>query len=237
MNIKCLFTAYLFLVSSVALCQSMDFNGNIMAVDSIVIDGVSTSGALKGSGRQQTIDRKVSEFSSIESNGSFDIVYQQGVFALSLTGDDNIIPHVLTKIVDTTLVISMNKSYQSQHAIILNISAPFINAMTVKGSSDIKLQQIKTDNLHLKLSGSGDVFAEGRVNNLKIDIDGTVEGTFKQLMANNVTVDIDGMGDIELTALRKLNVNVSGVADVVFFGHPSQVNKNISGLAEIVSGD
>ncbi len=213
---------------------------NTVSTGKITINGQEISNssfALKGSGIAQTISRKVASFLSLHSQGSFDIKFRQGPPSLTISGDDNLINHVLTKVVKNTLHISMDKSYSSQLPLIVNVSSPDIKSITIIGTSHVELNAIKEDKLILNLFGTADLVANGTVDQLEITVQGAGDVKVKPLIADFVTVNLNGSGDIELTAKKQLDAKISGVGDIRFFGQPKKINKQISGVGDIEAGE
>ena len=239
-NISLLFLSLFYCSTSSA--ESWSFSNNASSTGKIIIDGQDMSdpnaSIAKGSGVKETIHRNISDFSTINSQGNFDIQYTQSEKPnLSITGDNNIIKDVITEVNNNTLRLSINKSFSSQLPINITLSSPKINSVTVNGSSDIKLNAIKAERLELNLNGSVDLHASGTVNQLDVKLTGAGDANIKSLIAQVATVDLRGSGDVNLTVTEKLNANIFGAGDIVYFGHPSEVNKQISGAGDIEAGD
>jgi hypothetical protein len=229
----------LLLYFSNAFSESWSTTNNSMSIGKIIINGQEVNKSnfsIKGSGTKETVSHKVGDFSSINSRGSFDINYRQGKPALSITGDSNIIHEVVVLVKGGTLQLSMKKSYSSKLPLVINISSPDINKITINGTSNVMLKDINTAYLTLKVIGAVDLNANGKASNLDLSVDGAGDINIKSLIAEKVAVDLQGSGDIQLTATQQLNANLSGVGDIIFFGNPPVINKKISGAGDIESG-
>jgi hypothetical protein len=223
-----------------ARSESWFSSDNTVSTGKIIINGQeinSSTNSIKGSGVKQNISRKIKDFSSVNSRGSFDIKYRHGSPSLKISGDDNIINHVSTKVVDKTLRIFIDKSYSTNHAIVVYISSPNIASIIINGTSNVDLDGIKTEHLKISLLGTADLTANGIASRLDLNIQGSGDANVKSLISDFVTVYLQGSGDIILTANKQLDATVSGVGDIHFFGHPEKISKKISGVGDIEAGE
>jgi hypothetical protein len=192
----------------------------------------------RGSGIKKTIQRNINNFSDINIQGGLDIKYTQGKkLTLSISGDSNIIDDVTTTVSGKTLNISINKSFSTSHPITVILSSPKINVLTINGGSNIELNAIKTDSLKLVLNGAIDLHANGTASHLDIKIIGSGDANMKSLISKVANASIEGSGDIQLTVTQKLNASISGAGDIIFFGHPSSIEKQVLGAGDIEAGD
>jgi len=238
-RILCLMIFLTFYYSN-AISQTWFSSDNSVSIGKVVINGQdinSLGTVIKGSGVKKTISRPVSNFHSINSSGVFNIKFRQGKAAVKITGDDNLIDFVITEVINDSLNIFIKKSYSSKSPIGINISSPEVESMTISGASHIELASIKLSSLVLNLLGSTDLYADGEVSRLVLNVNGTGDVRSKSLAADFVTINAQGAADIQVTANKELDVTVSGVGDIVFYGKPQKISKKTSGLGEIVTGE
>ena len=137
---------------------------------------------IEGSGNIISEDRDLTNFQSISLLGSIDVnINYSNDTSCTVVGDDNIIEHVKTEIINNKLKISIDKSYSSTKALVVNLSAMKINELSVSGSGDIKFKNYKDDKLSLKISGSGDILGDGNVDTLTGRINGSGDLLLKKL--------------------------------------------------------
>ena len=206
----------------------------------IVIDGQIISGSnnvIKGSGIKRTIKKKLKSFSAMTVEGSFDVIYRHGSPSITITGDDNIIEHVVSSVTNSTLILSIDKSYSSQHPIAINVFSQNIRLMKLEGAGTVVLDNIKTEQLTVRLLGTGDVTATGTAAELNLTIQGVGDVMARHLDAAAANVDLDGTGDIEVTAHAKLQAKITGVGNILYFGSPQEISRQISGVGDIEAGE
>lgn len=228
----CLFNVAIADVGSVTL-DNATISGS-----SIVIDGNNAGGVTQGSGAYQSKSQNLPSYNAVIIKGSFDVnYYRKNKSSATISANRNLIPFVNASVKNNTLYLKMDKSYSTRKPIVIDIFSPNLNAVTVHGASDVHLNAIRADNFKIHLTGSGDITANGRTNKLNIIISGSGDIEAKKLIAQKTNVELKGSADIELTAQKALNINISGSGDVTYFGNPPQISKNISGSGEITSGD
>lgn len=225
---------------STAFAGSWFISDNTVSTGKIIINGKEVGRehfSIKGSGVKQTVERKIESFSSLSSRGGFDIKYKQGPLSLTITADHNLVNKVVTEVVAHTLHISMEQSYSSQNPIIVTVSSPEMESIDINGTSDVELNAIATKQLKLRLEGAVDLYANGNALVLDLNIHGTSDVKIKSLNSDFVTINLHGSGDIELTAHKELNAKVFGAGDILFFGKPTKISKQISGLGSFAAGE
>ena len=88
----------------------------------------------------------------------------------------------------------------------------------------------------LRVSGSGDVRARGRVDDLAMEVDGSADTNLRDLATQNANVRIDGSGDTELRVARSLELIVEGSGDVTYHGRPA-VSSRLEGSGDVQQVD
>jgi len=227
-------------MTTVVFSDSSQYINNRISTGKIIIDGQEmgdSSHVIKGSGVRAKIDRKAKQFSSVNVEGVFDVIYSHGSPSIKITGDDNIIKFVLSSVTNNSLKLGINKSYSNFYPIIINVSSDNIQEITFEGAGALKLDDIKTDQLTLKILGSVDVLATGEATSLNLDIRGVGDIKARGLDSEIVNIDLVSASDVEVTAHTKLQANITGVGDILYFGSPEEVSKQISGVGDIEAGE
>tara|TARA_B110000438_G_C15794286_1_gene642181 strand:- start:653 stop:1309 length:657 start_codon:yes stop_codon:yes gene_type:complete len=189
---------------------------------------------IEGSGNIVSEDRKLIDFQSISLLGSIDVTINYlDAASCTVVGDDNIIKHVKTEVINDKLTISIDKSYSSTKALVVNLSVLNVNELSVSGSGDIKFKNYKDDTLSLKISGSGDILGDGNVEILTGKINGSGDFLLKELHSKSTKININGSGDAELWVSNSLIAKINGSGDINYHGNPKTVESEINGSGEI----
>lgn len=187
-----------------------------------------------GSGVAQTETRTVADFRRIRIECSIDLECEIGKSTqLSVTSDDNLLPFIRTEVEGDTLVIELEDgSYDFETDTLVRLVTPGLEGLAINGSSDANLRGLDSSHLHLAVSGSGDVRAQGMTDRLEISISGSGDMQLLDLQAREAKVRISGSGDVELWATEKLDASVSGSGDIQYKGSP-RTDLNVSGSGSI----
>jgi len=160
------------------------------------------------------------DFTRIQVSGSADIEFtQDSVFKVEVTCTNKALENAEIKVEDGTLVISSkknNKFFNNSEEYDLRISAPMLNSVSVAGACDFDADNITADDFSASIAGAG-----------AFDIE--------KLKANNVSFSISGAGDIEafLDNCGSVDVTVAGAGNVDLRGQVHQLNKHVSGMADV----
>jgi Putative auto-transporter adhesin, head GIN domain len=209
-----------------------------------------------GSGVPLTESRPVSDFHNIVVGVDARVEIRQGTSeALSITGDDNIVPLVEAVVDNGTLKIRwagkrhLSTSYKHLD-IVLNIKA--VDAMTISGSGDIHASALKTTDLRATISGSGDigidaldahslsvviagsgdVKAAGRADTLDATVNGSGDLDAAKLETRTARVTMSGSGSAAVWAKDTLSATVAGSGDITYRGQP-QVSRTVMGSGSV----
>ena len=189
---------------------------------------------IDGSGNIVSEDRQLIGFKSISLLGSIDVnINYSDDTSCTVVGDDNIIEHVKTEVINNKLTISIDKSYSSTKALVVNLSVLNVNELSVSGSGDIRFKNYKDDTLSLKISGSGDILGDGNVETLTGKINGSGDLLLKELHSKSAKININGSGDAELWVSNSLIARINGSGDINYHGNPKTVESEINGSGEI----
>ncbi len=105
--------------------------------------------------------------------------------------------------------------------------------LEVSGAGKVIIDSVNTDTLSSELSGAADITINGgQVKSANYSISGAGKIKSFPLQAQSVSAALSGATKMELTALSKLNVSISGASNIKYKGHPS-ITQDISGVGSI----
>jgi hypothetical protein len=211
---------------------------------------------VKGNGVSKTENRSVSPASNVNVSGNIDLyVKQDSTFSVRIEADENLLKHILTINDDNTLRIKTEDGYElkSSKPIKAYVSAPVFSKLSASGSCDIfsesKIQSaapvllslsgssdvhmdVKAPKVDAGLSGSGSIELKGETKDFEVSGSGSTDIKCFDLLTENTKVELSGSGNAEVFASVKLEVHVSGSADVKYKGNAA-VNPSISGSGTV----
>jgi hypothetical protein len=158
-----------------------------------------------GSGKIAAETREVGGFSSVKLSGIGDVIITQAEeVSVRIEAEDNLIPYFETAVQGDTLNISVKNQYlgYSLHPtrpVKFYISTPEINAVTLAGSGNIIIGEVKTSNFKASLLGSGNITNDSlTATTLDISLAGSGNVSLDKITADSLTSTIAGSGDISV---------------------------------------
>ena len=198
-----------------------------------LVAGCRMHHGVAGSGKRLTEKRNVGSFTSISTEGAFDIeVVCQKPQDIEIKGDDNILPLVATEVSNNVLHIKSLRGYSVAEPITLKISVPDLVGIYSSGAGTIEISGLKNEKFDIDATGAPTIRASGETRVLKIDASGAGKVDAHRLRAADVEVEAKGVAGIEVYAREHLNVTVSGPSHVVYQGD-AVVNKTVNGPGSI----
>ena len=206
-----------------------------------------------GSGQVETYNRNLSDFNKVIIKGSGTLkVKQSNNFKVQITVDDNLIELIESKINNGILVIQPKKEICPSKYVIM-IEIPEVEALGVKGSGEIiSIGKIKSEELKIRIDGSGDINMDLDVKDLSLKINGSgdmdVRGQAGDVQANingsgdinmfdcicdNFNIEVNGSGDALIHSKGAINVLIRGSGDVTYKGSPEELDVEIYGSGEL----
>ena len=202
----------------------------------ITIISCTAVNSIKGSGNIISENRALTNFSSINLIGSIDVnIHSSDEYHCTVIGDDNIIPYIITEVVNNSLQISINKNYSSTEVLEVNVNASDYDEVSISGSGNINIIDFKNDNLSLNISGSGDITTNGEVQTLIAKISGSGDIISRELISKYATITINGSGDAKIWASDSISAQINGSGNIEHYGNPINITSKINGSGNIIS--
>lgn len=167
----------------------------------------------------------VTDLEKIDASGGVDINFETplktGNFELELSGG--------TDLKDLRLDC---KLFKGQFSGGCDAKISFIAVQTVKaevsGGSDVELYDISAQTTRISASGGSDIELTGKTDELTINASGGCDVSASRLTARNCNAGFSGAADGSIRVTDRLDITVSGSADVTCFGNPKDVDKSVN---------
>jgi len=219
--------------------------------------GEVTGEQVTGSGDLITETRPVSGFDRVEMSipGNLEIE-QGGTESLTVTGDDNLLPLLVTSVSGDKLTIRYKSNINARP------SQPIQITLTVKdleglemsspgrattgpiqtddfrlglsSSGDIVIEELQADKLTARLSSSGDIIIQGGTAN-ELDLTVSSSGSFqaKDLEVQKAEIEVTSSGDVTVWVVDDLDVQITSSGDVYYYGSPS-VHERLTSSGDLI---
>lgn len=181
---------------------------------------------VSGNGNIITEKREThSSFSKIYVSNAFEVeVLQANEFEVVVKADDNLIPHIITEVVDNTLKIKFenNLTIKTYKDIKIYVKMPRIDELKATASSSIDVKNtLNTDDLTLKTTSTGEIkLLEVNAKSLIAEASSSSEISIEKLYATEFKAHATSTADIEVEYLEadKIDVSASSSSDIEMKG-------------------
>ncbi len=158
-----------------------------------------------------TEQREISGIDEVELRCFGVLEIQQGSEpSLVIEAQEDIMPNVITEVIDHRLILRLDKSINHMFSIftqapglIFHIVTNNLHELKISGSGDALLGDFTTDHLAIAVTGSGNVTAETiTTQSLLIAVSGSGDISAKHCTTNTAEISVHGSGDIKITSLE-----------------------------------
>lgn len=189
---------------------------------------------IEGSGVPAREVRDLEPFTSIKIDGAYDVeVTCQDTSCVEIQADDNIVPHIITKVDNRQLTIFSNESFRSNHSLNLRLTTRDIVYVTSNGANKIALRDVDNNALKVMINGAGIVRASGQTEKFTAELSGAANLDAQHLQADKVWIKLQGVGNAGVFAKRELRAGIYGGGHIEYYGNPAVISKNIIGVGSI----
>lgn len=208
---------------------------------------------IDGEGPEVRENRELDDFTELEIDLDADVVIHVGNQpAVSISAQENLLKVIRTDVHGNNLVIEARPCINTASRVQIELTVASLSAIKLNGSADItSMDELHSDELELKINGSGNMIADIFTNQLDVKINGSgnviIAGSAKEadivingsgdmraesLQAYKADIRINGSGDVDINALNDLKVTIKGSGDVEYSGDPA-VKTSISGSGSV----
>jgi len=189
---------------------------------------------LAGSGNRVKEMRTVPNFTSISTEGAYEIEFVVAAApSLEIEGDDNLLPLISTEVSNNVLHIKSKRSVSPRKFISLKISAPNVESVSSNGAGRIEISGLKNEKFGLDVNGATTIKVSGETKFLEIDANGATNIDTHKLRAERAAVESNGVSKVEVYAAKELDVTVSGPSRVTYHGDP-HVKQTVNGPGSVM---
>lgn len=190
---------------------------------------------VSGSGNVVTDTRSVSGFDGVTMNGVGNVVIDQnGTESLTITTDDNLLRYITTEVRGNKLFIEFKPGvmFDKFKDMTFKVGAKNLNAIDLNGAASMEGKNIATENLSVKMNGTGAITLSGKVTSQDVSLEGVGAYDGSKLESKNAKVTQNGTGSAVVRVSDTLNATVNGLGSIEYIGSP-QVTKNVNGLGTV----
>lgn len=207
----------------------------------------------KGSNISET--RNAGAFIGVDLRCDADVeLVRDSTFSIELTGQENILKVLDTKVDNGNLIIDYRKRVWRHNKIKMIVHVGNLQSVFISGSGNINIQnEINANALDIKISGSGNITTSklnvqtvtvhisgsgnikipaGAIQSGKFSISGSGNIDAEYAVSATMNANISGSGNITVNVNETLNATISGSGDIKYRGTPL-VTVNVSGSGRV----
>lgn len=222
----------------------------------LALTALMVSGCIQGP--SQTRDEEVSDFNRIRIASFGEILIEQGEQeSLTIEAPRDYLRYITTEVEDNTLVINTRRGFIGgpAHRVIYTITVKDLEDITLSGAGAVKVMSLEAQDLTVTLTGAGSIEIDalqakdlevnltsagaiviaGEVENQEINLSGVGSYEAADLRSDETTILLSGAGSAVVWVEDHLDVEVTGLGSVSYYGKNPTVRQNISGLGSVNS--
>jgi len=207
------------------------------------LPAVACAAPVVGSGVPRTETRAASGFHGVSLAIPASVEIRQGASeGVAITGDDNVVPLIETKVANGTLEIRWaDRRTDVRHTRLeIVVDARTLDALslggsgrmhaaslstrsldaTIGGSGQIGIDRLDTDALKATIGGSGQLAVAGRADRLDAALAGSGRLSAGQLQARDAQIALHGSPDATARVRDTLAVTLAGSGSLTYYGKP-----------------
>jgi Putative auto-transporter adhesin, head GIN domain len=116
----------------------------------------------------------------------------------------------------------------------VELPARALRHVHISGTGNVTLEKLDQRELELRISGSGQIEAHGRVERVAAHISGSGDVRLGDLAMKRLTTKISGSGNVEAGPKDEADITLSGAGRVNLLTRPANLHSKISGSGRII---
>lgn len=205
----------------------------------------------------------VGNFSAIEAGIVGNIIFTQSdATSVIAEGDKELVNRLIVTVEDDELKLSLEDNSKLKYKnrkprLTVKVSSPNLYKIDSDGVGNISLDGVvKTEKLHINSEGVGNITAsqlecdqltiesegvgnirlKGKGRLAKYELNGVDNIDTREFIAEDVIASSMGIGNLKCYASKTIELNGSGVGNIVYYGEPNIKALNKSGIGSIKAG-
>ena len=173
-------------------------------------------------------------FDSVKISGSFSATFiPDAEHSVTVIADDALFEFISIITEDNEIEIKFNRNIRTSDRVELEIRSPFIRSVNTSGSISAVFEDVTSDTLRLRASGSGTFSGTGAFDVLNIHTSGSARVNGENMIANQIIIRSSGSSRMIVHALDEITARISGSGNITYFGDPAKVDSQISGSGSV----
>jgi hypothetical protein len=199
------------------------------------VPSLAAPAAVRGSGHVVSESRPIANVQEVAVSGAATLLVQQtGVESLTIEAEDNILPLLTSEVRNgrLSLGLEMNTIIRPTRPIRYVLTVKELRALDLSGATKAEVEDLRTNDLRVGISGSGNVRLSGRADRQDVRISGSGDYIADLFESKETTLRSSGSSRASVRVSDRLIVAISGSGHVEYIGSP-QISQTISGAGTV----
>ncbi len=158
----------------------------------------------EGNGNITTETRPIGDFSRLEADGAFTILWTTGPAALKITTDSNLHQHIKTTLSGDKLRLEWAKPLRGTRGIKIEIASAALQRASLNGAVRLTAAKMSGKEFYLEANGATRVNLSGNVNAVSGEMNGASRLDAKALQTRAMELSINGAGRADVNVSEAL---------------------------------
>lgn len=199
------------------------------------IDNGWVQGLFEHGPRCQRVDGATATDRTLDWDGSDKVelvVFSDAIYApgsdnkLHASGDPQVLAHL--RIRDGKIDLDCS-GWRDRDKIKLTLPGREFRTFAVFGRSDLKLDRLNQSTMKAKIAGTATIQANGRVEDLSIEVAGVGHADFGKVTGRSAKVELAGVSSADIAPSESADINIAGPSSVNLHSDPKKLDTQIAG--------
>jgi Putative auto-transporter adhesin, head GIN domain len=145
---------------------------------------------------------------------------------LHASGDPQVLAHL--RIQDGKIDLDC-RGWRDRDKIRLTLPGREFREFAIAGRSDLTLDRMNQSSLKAKIAGTGTIHANGRIDDLKIEVAGIGHADFGKVAGRSAKVKLAGVASADIAPSESAKIEIAGPSTVNLYSNPKDLDTNIAG--------
>jgi hypothetical protein len=145
---------------------------------------------------------------------------------LHASGDPQVLAHL--RIRDGKIDLDC-RGWRDRDKIKLTLPGREFREFAIAGRSDLKLDRLNQSSLKAQIAGTGTIQADGRVEDLKINVAGVGHADFGKVASRSANVTLAGVSSADIAPTESAKIKIAGPSTVNLHSDPKELDTHIVG--------
>jgi len=145
---------------------------------------------------------------------------------LHASGDPQVLAHLRVR--DGKIDLDCH-GWRDRDQIKLILPGREFREFAIAGRSDLRLDRMNQSSMKAKIAGTGTITANGRIDDLKIQVAGVGHADFGKVTGRSAKVDLAGIGSADIAPTESAKIKIAGPSTVNLHSDPKELDTQIAG--------